>query len=114
MSTITFPKAFEPTALTTSSASLYDVASSPTSLRLKGAVLRFTNITAAPVTVTCYAVPASGTAGDTNAVVKEKSVAANDYLDVEIPVLKAGDSIEALASAGTSITAHFLAGHLIQ
>lgn len=101
---------FAPTVLTTSAATLYTVPASPTSSLLRGGRLRFTNTTAGAVTVTAHAIPAAGSAADGNAFVKGKSIAANDYLDVDVPIMPAGAFIQALASAGTSITTHMLSG----
>ena len=108
--TITYSKAFEPTVLTTSAATLFTVATLPTSNLLRGGRVRFSNTTAGPITVTAYAVPLSGTAAVGNAITSAKSIAANDYLDIDLPVMKAGDFFQALASANTSITAHYLSG----
>lgn len=100
-------KAFDPVVLTTVLQTLYTV---PAAVTMRAGVLRFTNTTAGAVTVTVHAVPAAGTASDGNAFVKALSVPASDYYDVAIPILKAGDFLQALASANASITCHFLQG----
>lgn len=103
---------FAPTVLTTAAATLYTVPASPTTSLLRGGRLRFTNTTAGPITVTAYAVPSAGSAAAGNAFVSGKSIAAGDYLDVDLPIVPAGGFIQALASANTSITAHALSGSL--
>lgn len=108
--TISYSSFFAPTVLTTTAAALYLVPATPLSNLLRGGRVRFTNTTGAAVTVTAYALPAAGTVGVANAFVSSKSVAANDYLDVDVPILPAGATLEALASAGASITAHMLGG----
>lgn len=108
--TITYSSLFAPTVLTTSAATLFTAPSSPTTTIFRGGRIRFTNTTAGAITVTAHAIPAAGTAADGNAFVKAKSIAANDYLDIDVPMLAAGGFVQALASAGTSITAHPLAG----
>lgn len=68
----------------------------------------FTNVTGGAVTVTIYRVAAAGTAGTTNIVVDAFSVTANGtYVPAELAnmVLNAGESIQCLASAATSINA---------
>jgi hypothetical protein len=107
---ITYSKLFEPTVLTTSAATLFTVGATPTTNLLRGGRVRFTNTTAGAVTVTAHAVPLAGSAADGNAILKAKSIAANDYLDVDLPMMKAGDFFQALAGAGASITAHLIAG----
>jgi hypothetical protein len=107
---ITYSNFFAPTVLTTSAATLFTVPATPTTMLLRGGRVRLTNTTAGPITVTAYAVPSGGSAADGNAFVKAKSVAANDYLDIDLPVMPAGAFLQALASASTSITAHMLSG----
>jgi hypothetical protein len=110
---ISYSKLFEPTVLTTSAATLGSaIPSTPTSSLLRGGRVRFTNTSAVAVTVTAYAVPSGGAAADGNAIIKAKSIAANDYLDIDLPAMKAGDFLQALASAATSITAHYITGSI--
>lgn len=91
---------------------LYTVPSTPTSIRLIGMRVRFCNTTAGAVTISVWAVPSGGSAADTNASLKGYSIAANDYIDVDIPTMEAGDFLQAQAGAATSITASCLAGAL--
>lgn len=64
------------------------------------------NYSGADVTVTVYLVPSAGTAGDSNIIYKTVPIAASDtyIIDTERLVLANGDSVQALASAGTSVT----------
>lgn len=110
--TTSYSNFFAPTVLTTSAATLYTVPTTPTSALLRGGRMRFTNTTAGPITVTAHAVPSGGSAAVGNAFVNAKSVAAGDYLDVDVPIIPAGGFIQALASANTSITAHMLSGSI--
>lgn len=107
---------FAPTLLTTLAATLFTVASSPnsafTAMLRKGRV-RFTNVTAGAITVKAYAIPKGGTASDTgNAFLVGFSIAANSFSDVDLPQMKAGDFLQALASANTSIMCTALDGIL--
>lgn len=104
-----YSKFFEPVVLTTSAATIYTV---PSGQIARGIVVRFTNTAAGIVNFTCYAVPSGGSAAAGNTVALAKSIAPGDFFDLIIPTLKAGDFIQALASAGTSITAHFIQGVL--
>lgn len=110
MSSITLVKLFEPAQLTGSVATYYTVAAPYTVLR--DFTIRVTNTTAGAVTVDVHAVPSAGTASDTNAVVKGYSIPANDYRDIDVPVMKVGDFLQAKASAGTSISLHAVSGVL--
>ena len=104
-----YSKFFEPTVLTTAVATLYTV---PAGQIMRGTVVRFTNTTGGIINFTAYAVPNAGAAGASNMVVSARPISPNDFFDLIIPTMKAGDFIQALASANTSITAHFLQGVL--
>lgn len=68
----------------------------------------FTNLTGGAVTITVYVVPSGGSPGSTNTILGAYSIAANlSYVANELSnaVLNAGDTIQALASANTSINA---------
>lgn len=65
------------------------------------------NTTAAPQTCTIYLVPNAGTAGAANTVLSAKTIPANsvyEAFECENHVLEAGDFIQALASAISSLT----------
>ncbi len=107
---IQYSQFFAPTVLTTSAATLFTVPASPTSTLLRGGRMRFTNTTAGAIQVTAYNVPAAGAAADGNAFVKGKTLAANDYLDIDLPIMAPGAFLQALASANTSVTVSMLSG----
>lgn len=88
--------------LTTSAASIYTSSGSSATT-----VIFFCNYSVAAVTVDVHIVPNAGTAGTDNQIVKEVSINAGDtyMLNVEKIVLDNGDEIQALASAGSSVTA---------
>lgn len=109
---ITYSAFFAPTVLGVAAATLTTVPTSPASTLLRGGRIRLTNTTAGAVTATLYAVPLAGTAAAGNAFLSAKSIAANDYLDVDVPIMPAGSFIQGLAGAATSITAHMISGGL--
>jgi hypothetical protein len=109
--TITYSAFFAPTVLGTTAATLGSaVPSSPTTTLLRGGRIRMTNTTAAAVTATLYAVPFGGTASASNAFFSGKSINANDFIDVDVPIMPAGSFIQALAGTATAITAHMISG----
>jgi hypothetical protein len=110
--TISYSNFFAPTVLGVAAATLFTVPTSPSTTLLRGGRIRLTNTTGGAVTVTLYAVPLAGAAAAGNAFVSGKSIAANDYLDVDVPLMAAGGFVQGLAGAATSITAHMLAGSL--
>jgi hypothetical protein len=64
------------------------------------------NFSASDRTVSIYLVPNTGTAGTGNIIYQNVTIAAGDtyIIDTERLVLANGDSIQALASATTSVT----------
>lgn len=108
--TISYSNFFAPTVLPTSAATLFTVPSQPTSTLLRGARVRVTNTTSLAATVTLYAVPSAGTAGVGNAFVSNKSVAANDYLDVDVPIMPAGAFMQGLSGTASSLTINPISG----
>ena len=109
---ITYSQFMPPTVLTTSAVTLFTVPSTPSSTLLRGGRMRLTNTTAGAVTATLYAVPLAGTAAAGNAFVFGKTISANDYLDVDVPLIAPGGFVQGLAGAATSITAHMISGSL--
>lgn len=107
---IAYSNFFIPTVLTVTAATLFTVPVLPASTLMRGGRVRFTNTSAVAVTVTAYAVPPAGPAAAGNAFVSGKTIAANDYLDVDVPVMPAGSFLQALAGAATSVTVHMIAG----
>lgn len=89
---------------------LFTVPSTPTNMLLINGRVRFSNHTAGAVTITAWAVPSGGAAGNDNVALPTTSVGANSYLDLDIPQIGAGGTFEAQAGAATSITAQPLDG----
>lgn len=91
---------------------LYTVPSTPSTTLLRNGRVRFTNVTGGAVMLDVYAVANAGSPSIANALYYQYSLAANAIIDVDIPVLGAGGSIQAQAGAANSITAHALDGVL--
>lgn len=108
-----FTQLFAPAQLTTSAATYYTMPSTPSTIVLINGRVRFTNTTSGIVTATAHAVQSGGSASDSNAFMKAESIPANSHVDVDVPVLAASGTLQALAGAATSITISQLAGILI-
>jgi hypothetical protein len=90
--------------LTTSAATYYTAPALTTTVIRK---LIFVNTTGGAVTVTAHLIPSGGSASASNTIASAKSLAAGEAWscsDAEGQVLEAAGFIQALASAGTSIT----------
>lgn len=110
---ISYSNFFAPTVLGIAAATLgTPVPTSPATTLLRGGRMRLVNTTAAAATATLYAVPSGGTAGVGNAFLSAKTIAANDYLDVDVPIMPAGAFIQGLSGTASAITAHMLSGSL--
>ena len=106
-----YNKLFEPAALVlTTPTTILTIPSTVASTMLRGAIVRITNTTGSAVAATLYSVPLAGTAGATNAFLSAKSIPANDYVDVQVPQMKAGDFLQGFASAATSLNIQAIAG----
>ncbi|WP_323141281.1 hypothetical protein [Massilia phyllosphaerae] len=112
---LTILQLFSPTQLPTAVAVLYampDAASQPTAV-LKNGRIRLSNASStAAVPVTLYAAPAATASGPSNCCFPSQSIAPNSYLDVDIPTLKAGDTLRAVAGTANMVTAHEMGGVL--
>lgn len=104
---LTIAQLFPPTQLTAASAVLFTM---PATGVLKNGRIRLTNTSASAVPATLYAAPAATASADANCCLKAKSIAANDFLDVDIPTLNGGDTLRGLAGTTLVITAHEMGG----
>lgn len=114
-----YPVLFSRITLTTASQQLYAFAGTgyPSTATVRGIRLRFTNYTAAPVTITVYVVASGGhsVGSETDALdadVKLETVGAYSRLDIDFGPIGVGGSIRALAGANSSINASPLNGYI--
>ena len=91
---------------------LFTVGASPTTNLARNVRVRFCNTTAGPVTIKAWVVPPAGAAADANVCLPTKSILANDFLDLDVPVMVAGAFMQAQAGAAASITAEMLDGFI--
>lgn len=111
MATISFSQLFAPNQVDNAAPeTLLTVASTPSTIILRNARVRFSNTTAGAVTIKAWAVPSGGSTGDDNTCLPTTSIGANSYLDLDVPVIAAGGTFRAQAGAATSITATALDG----
>lgn len=107
---ITYVKFFAPAVLGTVAASLLTVPAQPTTMLLRGARVRLLNTSTLPASATLYAVPAGGTAAPGNAFLSNRSINPNDHLDIDVPIMAAGDSLQGLAGTANAITIQPISG----
>ena len=113
MATITFSQLFAPNQVDNAAVeTLYTVPATPSNTILRNGRVRFANTTSGAVTIKGWAVPSAGSPTDSNVFLPTKSIPANDYIDVDVPVIAAGGMIQAQAGAATSITATAIDGFL--
>lgn len=110
---ITYVKLFDSNHVNNAAVeTLYTVPSSPTTTLLRNGRVRFTNVTGGAVLIDVYAVASGDSPSIANALQYQYSLAANSAIDIDIPILGAGGSVRAQASAANSITAHGIDGVL--
>lgn len=109
---IAYVKFFPPTLLTTSDAIIYTVPTIPATTLLRNARVRLTNFTTLATTARVYAVPNAGSVSTTNTFFYDVTVPADDYIDVDVPIMSAGDTIQARAGTATSVNIQAIAGGL--
>lgn len=84
--------------------SLYDVATG-TTIIVKEIVL--VNTAAATANISLYFVPVAGTAADSNLIVSDNPINANDTIIVELStILPVGEAIKAIQTTTGAITTH--------
>ena len=109
---LTFTKLFQPSQLPATVTTIFTMPLLPITTALKNGRVRLTNTTAGAVSATLYAVPSGGAAGVGNMFLSGTSVSPNGYLDIDIPDMAYGDTLQGFASAGASLTIHELGGVL--
>jgi len=111
--TLQYTLPFQPQQVSNTGTDLLVLSTSPTSLLFRNGRVRFANTTAGAVTIKAWALPAGASAADSNCILPTLSLAANTYVDLNLPIMDAGAILHAQAGAATSITASCLDG-LIQ
>ena len=111
--TISYYQFFEPVVLTTAIQTLYTVPNTPSSNLLRGGRIRFANSSTSAVQINAYAVPSgSSSLSPGNVFAPNISVPINGFIDIDVPLLGPGDSIQALAGVGAAITVSAINGAL--
>lgn len=109
---IAVQKLFEPVVLGVAAAAIYSAPSTSSTIVVKNLRVRLVNVSGAAASVTLYAVPSGGSVGAGNNCLDQKSIPGHDYLDVDIPSLKAGDTLQGLSSVASVITVHEIGGNI--
>lgn len=108
-----FSQLFTPTVLGTTSGVIYTMPTTPTTTILRNGRVLLTNYSAAIRTVTLYADVAATASSDVNAFTKTLSVPVGGTVPVDLPVMKAGETLRGLADAATSVTIWHNDGFLV-
>jgi hypothetical protein len=111
---LTITQLFTPIQLPAAAAVLFtmpDATSQPSAV-LKNGRVRLTNTSNAAVPVTLYAAPTAAASGAANCCLSTQSIPANSYMDVDIPTMKAGDTLRGFAGTAAVVTMHEMGGLL--
>ena len=109
---LTIAQLFTPVQLPSSVGVLFAMPTAPASTVLKNGRVRLTNTSGSAVAVTLYAAPSATASAAANCCLNAVSIAANGYLDIDIPTLLAGDTLRGFAGTASVITMHELGGVL--
>lgn len=109
---ITYGRFFAPQQIPAADTAIFTVPSTPTQTVLKSFRVRLANTTAAAANVTLYAAVGAAAGSASNSCLPAVSIAANDYLDVDVPDMAAGDTLRALGGTANAITITQLDGYL--
>ena len=105
---------FGPTSLTTTVTVLGTVPNTGANTTvLTNGQIRFSNTTGGSISITAYAVPVGVAPSSVNAFATTEPVAANSHVDMAIPLIQGGGSLQALASGNASIVAFQLSGVIV-
>lgn len=113
MVALTFTKLFPPAQLAAVAGTIYTCPATPAAYVVNGRI-RFTNTDSAAHQVTAYLVPSGGSSGASNAFLTAYSIAANSFLDIDLPQMGPGDFLQAFADTANKITVHSVAGVISQ
>ena len=109
---LTITQLFAPQQLAASAAVLFSMPTTPTTTVLKNGRARLTNTSGSAVPVTLYAAAAATASSAANCCLSAVSIAANGYLDIDLPTMGAGDTLRGFAGTASVITMHELGGIL--
>ena len=109
---LTISQLFTPVQLPNAAAVLFTMPTAPASTVLKNGRARLTNTSGGAVAVTLYSDVAATASSAANCCLSAVSVGANGYLDIDLPTMKAGDTLRGFAGTANVITMHELGGVL--
>lgn len=111
---LTISQLFAPIQLPAATAVLFtmpDATAQPNAV-LKNGRVRLTNTSNAAAPVTLYAAASATASSAANCCLSTQSIPANSYMDVDIPTLKAGDTLRGMAGTASVVTMHEMGGVL--
>lgn len=107
---INYQKFFAPQTLILTATVIYTVPVTPISNLFRGGRVRLTNSTSSPKTARLHAVPAAGALADVNAFFFDQTIPAFGYVDIDVPIMGAGDTLQGLASATPGVGIQVMTG----
>jgi hypothetical protein len=109
---ITYQRFITPQLLSSTDVVLFTVPITPVQTVMKSLRLRLANTSAAAATASLNVVPAGGAVAASNNCLPAVSIAPNDYIDVDVPDMAAGDALHAIAGTANVISVTQLDGFL--
>lgn len=109
---ITYQRLFQPQQVPADDTVIYTVPATPAQTVLKSMRVRLSNTTNAAAAITLYAAVGAALGSASNTCLPGVSIAPNDFLDVDVPDMAAGDTLRALGGTANAITIAQLDGFL--
>lgn len=108
---VTLTKIFPPVQMPATVGVLFTFATAGGTL--KNLRARLTNTSGTAVPVTLYADASANASSAANCCLSAKSIAGNDYLDIDIPSMVTGDTLRGFAGTANVITMHEIGGTIV-
>lgn len=89
-----------------------DPAAQPTAVLKNGRVRLSNASSSAAVPVTLYVAAAATASGPSNCCLPSQSIPPNSFIDIDIPTMKAGDTLRGMAGTANMIAMHEMGGLL--
>lgn len=109
---LTITQLFTPLQLPASTEVLYTVPSSPPTTVLKNGRIRLTNTDGAAISVTLYAAAAAVPSNAASCFVSADAILGNSSVEIDLPTMRAGDTLRGFAGTASAITMHEIGGTL--
>lgn len=109
---LTIAQLFPAQSVPTSLAVIFTVPSNPSTYVLKNGRMRFTNVAGSLALITAHTAPSATPSAASNAFIWSQILPANTSMEVDIPTMRAGDTLRVVCDTSNAVTVHEMGGVL--